>query len=146
MNTGQIQTEWNGIVPGSFNVEGLTTLTWGTEGDGISGGYGYGNYVNSLICKSYSEEDRIEEIDIEQGSGFEAIVILLNKGKTVKLTVFDDTSIAPPTLANNPLTISSPFSPSFNVLLVGREGQAEAKQAGLRTFTLKSFNAIAVAH
>ena len=135
MNVGQIQNEWTP----NFYADGLTTLTWGTEGDGIV------NY-SSYIVMSYSEEDRIEEIDIEQGSGFEAIVILLNKGKNVKVQVVDDTAIAPPSLANNPLTISSPFSPNFGVLLVGRTGDAARKREGIREYTLKSFNAIPGLH
>ena len=135
MNAGQIQSEWTP----NAEVLGVTTITWGTEGQGIN--FGSTTY-SSYIVISYREADRIEEIPIEQGSGFEAIVFLLNKGKDVTVTVVDDTSVTAPTLANNPITISSAFSPGFNAALIGKSGDTARKREGQREFTLRSFNAI----
>jgi hypothetical protein len=134
INAGAVQNEWGTL----FNVNGITTIVWGTEMYGITGYSGY-------IVTSASESARIEEINIEQSAGFEAVVILLNKGFDVDITVIDDTSIVPPTIANNPLTFSSPFG-SFNCLLVGSKADQARKREGMRTFTIKSFNAITGAH
>ena len=65
-------TTWNP----NFAAYGITSIVWGTEG--IYSGY---------IVVSANESQRIEEIDIEQGAGFEAIVILLNKGLDVEIEV-----------------------------------------------------------
>ena len=147
MNAAQLQTLYGSNY---FDANGLTTITWGTDGFGLSG---FGNTsqvgwqgVAGYIVVSASQEDRIEEIDITQAAGFTAIVILLNDGKNVNIEVIDDTSINPPTINNNPLTFSSPFSASFNVLLVASKADAAKKREGFRTFTLKSFNAIVGAH
>jgi hypothetical protein len=144
INAGSVQTE---IGSSLFNVNGITSIVWGTEMDGITGingNSGYSGYYGYIVT-SASESARIEEINIEQSAGFEAVVILLNKGFDVDITVIDDTSIVPPTIANNPLTFSSPFG-SFNCLLVGSKADQARKREGMRTFTIKSFNAITGAH
>ena len=119
-------TTWNG----NFEAYGNTYIVWGTEG-------AFGSY----IVTSANESQRIEEIDIEQGAGFEAIVILLNKGIDVEIEVIDDTSITPPTIASNPVALVTPYG-SVNALLVGNKANQQRKREGMRTFTLKSFTAI----
>ena len=119
-------TTWNG----NFEAYGNTYIVWGTEG-------AFGSY----IVTSANESQRIEEIDIEQGAGFEAIVILLNKGIDVEIEVIDDTSITPPTIASNPVALVTPYG-SVNALLVGNKANQARKREGMRTFTLKSFTAI----
>lgn len=118
----------------NFQVYGISTIVWGTEG--IFGSY---------IVTTARESQRIEEIDIEQGAGFEAIVILLNKGLNVEISVIDDTAIAPPQIQNNPFVLVTPFG-TVNMLLVGSEADQARKREGMRQFTFKSFNAIAGAH
>lgn len=136
MNTAQNDiSTWSGL----FEAYGITTIVWGTELPGSTTGFlGY-------IVTSANESLRIEEIDIEQGAGFEAIVILLQKGADVELTVVDDTSIAPPTIANNPFSLVTPYG-TINMLLVGSKADQARKREGMRTFTFKSFNAIAGLH
>lgn len=117
----------------NFITYGITTIVWGTEG-----------IYNGYIVVSANESQRIEEIDIEQGAGFEAIVILLNKGLDVELEVIDDTAVTPPSI----LTVVNIVSPYGTVpmLLVGNKANQARKREGMRTFTFKSFNAITGLH
>jgi hypothetical protein len=131
MNTaGNSITNWSP----NFEAYGNTFIVWGTEA--IFGSY---------IVTTARESQRIEEIDIEQGTGFEAIVILLNKGLDVEITVLDDTSLTPPTIAFNPFVLVTPYG-SVPMLLVGNEADQERKREGHRTFRFRSFNAIAGLH
>ncbi len=118
----------------NFEAYGLTSIVWGTEG--IYSGY---------IVVSANESQRIEEIDIEQGAGFEAIVILLNKGVDVEIEVIDDTATTPPTIADNPITLVTPYG-TIPMLLVGNKASQARKREGMRNFTFKSFNAISGLH
>jgi hypothetical protein len=118
----------------NFEVYNNTYIVWGTEG--IFGSY---------IVVSANESQRIEEIDIENGAGFEAIVILLNKGLDVDITVIDDTSIAPPVIANNPFVLVTPYG-TVPMLLVGNKADQARKREGQRVFTFKSFNSISGLH
>lgn len=123
-------TFWNP----NFAAYGITSIVWGTEG--IYSGY---------IVVSANESQRIEEIDIEQGAGFEAIVILLNKGLDVEIEVIDDTAVTPPTIANAPFTLVTPYG-TVPMLLVANKANQARKREGMRTFTFKSFNAISGLH
>lgn len=114
----------------NFVVNPLTTIVWGTEG--IYSGY---------IVVSATESNRIEEIDIEQGTGFEAIVILLNKGVDVELSVIDDPAVTPPDITTI-VTLSTPYG-SIPMLMVGNKSDQARKREGMKTFTFKSFTAIA---
>ncbi len=128
----------------NFIVEGVSTIVWGTEGEGPqtggAGGFIYPSGYAGYIVVSASESRRIEEIDIEQGSGFEAVVILLNKGLDVELEVIDDTSVTVPS-AGAVVTLSTPFG-SANMLLVGDKTNQARKREGMRTFSFKSYTAI----
>ena len=117
----------------NFNVNGLSTIVWGTEG--LYAGY---------IVVSASESQRIEEINIEQGAGFEAIVILLNKGLDVEMEVIDDTNVSAPS-SGAIVIFSTPYG-STPMLLVANKANQARKREGMRTFTFKSFNAIAGLH
>jgi hypothetical protein len=131
MNTAQNDvTFWNP----NFAAYGITSIVWGTEG--IYSGY---------IVVSATDSQRIEEIDIEQGAGFEAIVILLNKGLDVEIEVIDDTSVTPPTIASAPFTLVTPFGTTPMLLVANKANQAR-KREGMRTFNFKSFNAITGLH
>ena len=117
----------------NFAYKNLTTLVWGTDG-------AYGSY----IVTSASESERIEEIDIENGTGFEAIVILLRKGLDVEIEVIDDTAITPPAFGTV-VSLSTPFG-TVNMLRIESKSNRARKREGMRTFTFKSFNAIAGLH
>lgn len=116
-----------------FTIDGLTTIVWGT--DGI-----YPNY----IVTSISESQRIEEINIENGTGFESVVILLNKGLDIDIEVVDDTAVTPPVVGAI-VTLSTPFG-SAPMLLVGERTNQARKREGMRTFTFKTYNAITGLH
>ena len=118
----------------NFVAWGNTYIVWGTEG--FFGG--------AYIVTTADESQRIEEIDIEQGAGFEAIVIALNKGIDVEITVVDDTSIAPPTILSV-VTLVTPFG-TVNMAMFGNKASQARKREGMRTFTFKSFNAISGLH
>lgn len=117
----------------NFIVEGITTIVWGTEG-------AYTGYIVTTV--SYAE--RVEEIDIEQGAGFEAIVILLVKGVDVEFNVIDDTNVSPPAVGTV-VTFSTPFG-SQPYLIVGSKADQARKREGMRTFNVKNFNAISGLH
>ena len=110
-----------------------TTIVWGTDG-----------IYSSYIVTSASESRRIEEIDIENGTGFEAVIVLLNKGLDVDITVIDDNAVTPPSIGAT-VTISSAFG-SIPMLFLGEKANQARKREGERTFTFKSFNAISGLH
>jgi hypothetical protein len=76
----------------------LTTVIWGTDGQGTIGSFSYSAY-GSYIVTSGSDSKRVEEIDIEQGSGLEATRIQLIQGRRYTMTVVDDTNMTPPSFA-----------------------------------------------
>lgn len=117
----------------NFEGFGITTVVWGT--DGIYSGY---------IVVSANESSRIEEINIEQGTGFEAIVVLLNKGLDVEIEVIDDTAVTPPNVTTI-VTLVTPFGTIPMAMVASKANQAR-KREGQRTFTFKSFNAISGLH
>jgi len=121
-------------VSGAFAGEGPTTIVWGTCG--LYSGY---------IVVSASETTRVEEIDIEQCAGFEAIVILLNKGYDVELTVIDDTNVVPPAIGAA-VNLLNAYGASVPMLIVGMKSDQSRKREGMRTITAKSFNAISGLH
>lgn len=112
----------------------LTVVAWGTDGM-------YGTY----IVTSASESKRIEEIPIENGTGFEAVVILLNKGLDVDLEVVDDTSQSVPAIGTV-VTLSSPYGANVPMLFLGDRSNQARKREGMRTLTFKSYNAIQGLH
>jgi hypothetical protein len=129
LNASQVQTEWSP----NFIAKGLTTIIWGTEG-----------VYTSYIVVSASERNRVEEINIEQGSGFEAVVLLLKKGLDLELEVIDDTAVEPPTIGTI-VTFSTPYG-SIPMLMVTDNASQARKREGMKTFTFKSYNAITGLH
>lgn len=128
----------------SDNSNGLlTTVIWGTDNQGVIGSFGYSAY-GSYIVVSGSDSKRIEEIDIEQGTGFEAIVILLNKGEDIELEVIDDLAVTAPPIGTI-CTYSTRFG-AQNMLFVGDKSTTARKREGMRTLNFKTFNAIAGLH
>ena len=121
----------------------LSTVIWGTDGQGTIGGFSYSAY-GSYIVTSASDSKRVEEIDIEQGTGFEAIVVLLNKGEDVELEVIDDTAVIAPNIGTI-CTYSTRYG-SANMLFVGDKSTTARKREGMRTLTFKTFNAITGLH
>ena len=128
--TAADQAFWNP----NFQSYGNSYLIWGT--DGVSQKY---------LVTSLGNKDRIEEVGITQGAGFTAIEILFLDGQDVNVEVVDTTQFAPPTLANNPFIIVTPFA-SLVVLMVAQNATLARKREGMRTFTFKSFNAIVGLH
>jgi hypothetical protein len=129
--TGNSATNWNP----NFEVYNNTYIVWGTEGI----------FGTSYIVVRADEQQRITEIDIEQGSGFTAILILLMDGVTVDLEVIDDTSINPPTIASGPILLVTPYGTIPMALTENKANQAR-KTEGHRMFQFKSFVAIAGLH
>jgi len=117
----------------NFIAEGITTIVWGTDG-----------IYSSYIVTSANESLRTEEIDIEQGDGFEAIVIILVKGVDLEIEVIDDTAVNPPAIGNV-VTFSTPFG-SIPMLTVQSRANQARKREGMRTLNFKSFNAIVGLH
>jgi len=110
-----------------------STIVWGTDG-----------LYSSYIVVSASESLRVEEIDIEQGTGFEAVVILLNKGLDVEFEVIDDSAVTPPTIGSI-VTFSTPYGSIPMLAVQGKSNQAR-KREGMKTLSFKSYNAITGLH
>lgn len=118
----------------NMQVWGNSYIVWGTEGL-------MGNY----IVLSASSSQRIEEIKINQGAGFTAIVVLMMDGIDVDVEVIDDTSQTPPTIALNPYMIVTPYG-AIPMLMVANAANQAPKREGHRTFKFSSFVAIVGLH
>jgi len=118
----------------NFTGEGPTTIVWGTE-----------NIYSGYIVISAREEARVEEIDLMQGAGFTAIVVLLYDGNNVEITVIDDTAVNPPAISQI-VTLLSPYGNQINMLCVNNNADQERKREGHRTLSFKSYTAIAGVH
>lgn len=118
----------------NFIVEGLTTVVWGTEA--LYAGY---------IVVDANEEPRVDLIEIEQGAGFEAIVVLLKKGTNVELNCIDDTNQTPPAVGTI-INLLNEFGASVPMLVVNGGATQARKREGMRKITARSYNAIAGLH
>lgn len=118
----------------NFTGEGITTIVWGTE-----------NIYAGYIAVSAREETRVEEIDIMQGAGFTAIVVLLYDGNNVEITVIDDTAVNPPSIGQV-VTLLSPYGAPINMLCVNNNADQERKREGHRVMSFKSYIAITGIH
>ena len=119
-------TFWNP----NFQNYGNTYLIWGTDG-----------VLQKYLVTSFSNKDRIIEVNIEQGAGFTADVILMMDGGDFEVEVVDTTQFAPPTIAQNPFAIVGPFG-TFVVLMVAQTATLARKREGMRSWTFKSYTAI----
>jgi len=117
----------------NFAAYGNPLIVWGTEG-----------ILGSYIVTTASESQRIEEINIAQGAGFTAILILLMDGITVDIEVVDDTAIVPPSFGAV-ATLVTPFG-SIPMALTKNDANQARKREGMRSFTWKSFVAISGLH
>ena len=117
-----------------FSQQGSpSAIIWGTDG-----------LWSSYIVVSASESLRVEEIDIEQGTGFEAVVILLNKGVDVEFEVIDDNDQTPPAIGSI-VTFSTPYGSIPMLAVQGKSNQAR-KREGMKTLSFKSYSAISGLH
>jgi hypothetical protein len=116
-----------------FIADGITTIVWGTEG-----------LLSSYIVVTGNENQRVDEIRIEQGAGFTAIIILLIDGNDVEIEVVDDTAVNPPAVGTV-VTLSTPYGNIPMLTCQTKAGQAR-KREGMRTFTFRSFNGISGLH
>ena len=117
----------------NFAAYGNPLIVWGTEG-----------ILGSYIVTTASESQRIEEINIAQGAGFTAILILLMDGVTVDIEVVDDTTMVPPAFGSVSI-LTTPFG-SIPMALTKNDANQARKREGMRSFTFKSFVAIAGLH
>ncbi len=116
-----------------------TTIVWGTDG-----------IISSYIVVSASETVRGELIEIEQGTGFEATAIMLNKGIDITFDCIDDQSIARPTVGLVGLFSTPAYSSggggsggaNVKFFITGVGTNQGRKQEGHISITGKSYNAI----
>ena len=123
----------------NLKAEGITTLVWGSEG--LFPGYAY-------IVTSASETARVDQNLVENSSGFQVLIVLLNQGYNIEITVVDDTNIPAPTVGTVvslvlPINISvAQTAPSsITCLIVDVKADQARKREGMRSFTLMSFTA-----
>ena len=138
------QQPGNGVLPtvqgeigyfgSNFAAYGNAFIVWGTD-----------SILGSYIVTTASESQRIEEINIAQGSGFTAILILLLDGITVDIEVVDDTSIIPIPGFGSTVTLATPWG-AIPMVLVKNDANQARKREGMRTFTFKSFVGILGLH
>lgn len=129
-NAANSATTWSP----NFIDEGLTTVVWGTE-----------NLYAGYIVVDADEEARVDLIEIEQGAGFEAIVLLLKKGSNVNINAIDDTTQTPPAVGTI-VNLLNEFGASVPMLVVNAKATQARKREGMRTITARSYNAIAGIH
>lgn len=115
-----------------FTRAGLTTIVWGTDG--------LFSATTAAIVISMSETVREEKIIVENGTGFEALIILLNKGVDISIEVVDDMAQTWPTVGVV-ATLSTPFG-SIAGIMEGSSGNQARKREGQMTFTFATYNAI----
>ncbi len=134
---------------------GVTTIVWGTEGFSQAG-----TSLSAYIVKTVRPSQRIEELRIENGSGFTDTEILLADGIDYEVTVVDDTkSTTTIPFAGEILTLVTPFLAPFfgqsapgsgqppaspplpfrHFLLVNNSYNAARKQEGERVLLCRSF-------
>ena len=125
----------------NFQSYGDPLLVWGTENI-IQGG---NSTITGYIVTSCSVTQRIEEIDISQGAGFTAIVVVLIDGLDINIEVIDSNAITPPTILTNVILMTQ-FGAVNGSLMVKNEANQAVKREGHRSFTFKTFNAITGLH
>lgn len=117
-----------------------TTIVWGTDG-----------LLGSYIVISASETVRGELIEIEQGTGFEATAIMLNKGIDITFECVDDQSLTRPTVGmvgvfSTPVYNSGGANATgganIKFFITGVGTSQGRKQEGHITISGKSYNAI----
>ena len=113
---------------------GVSALSWGTQG--AMGNSTYAGY----IVKSARYTERNEKIDIENGTGFEAFIIMLLKGENVEFTVVDNSSVTAPT-GGTVVTLDTAYGASRALLVEETSVSLAQKQAGERSITAKYYNA-----
>ena len=117
-----------------------STIVWATNLAVLSGYTGY-------IVVSASESPRVDPVYIENADGFEAVVILLNKGLDVQFEVVDDTAIVPPAIGTIAQFVSPYDGQVSHYCLVMDNGANQArKREGMRTLVVRTFNAITGLH
>lgn len=89
-----------GNINTGFQVDGITSMFWGTGGavTGIgSGPTGNGGY---FVVVSIDESQKVDQVYVENATGVEAARILLLHGTRWNFTVIDDTAMTPPTVGS----------------------------------------------
>jgi hypothetical protein len=108
-----------------------STVVFGTDG-----------LMASLITKSARFTQRSEEIDLENGTGFEVVVYLLVKGESVDFTCVDDSGVSTPEVGDV-VTLYTPFTPAgLQFLVIEPSHNAQSKQPGEVAFTAKSYTLV----
>ena len=116
---------------------------WGT--DPYASSSVSGNSFSGMLIKSIRVAPRNEEIIIEQGSGFEAIQIILKDGMDFEINLVDDLSIDPPA-TNDVLTFLNPFTGTAlaTAICIHTSYSVERKVEGTLTVIAKHFALLSV--
>ena len=100
-------------------LTGVTTIKWGSDG-----------MLGSYTVKDVAPADDIEQINIENGVGIPSTRVMLVKGRTVDITVIDDSGIAAPKI-NTVVSVIDQLVNGGNVTtnyrVVGKNGRAARK-------------------
>lgn len=97
-------------------MSGVPLIKWGTDGM-------YGSY----IIKDINPTEEVEEVTVENGGGLKSWRILLVQGRTVDITVVDDSNITPPKI-NTVITFTDQLSSAnISYRVIGKNGRAARK-------------------
>lgn len=140
----------------AYLATGYTTIRWGSDGlmpvssNGGSGGVlvnsGGGGTI-SYIVESIRANDRVDKVEIEQGTGLVATRIQLLQGRVYTLTVVDDTGMTLPVIGTyvTLLDVISGGSVTYTCRLLENGYNAARKVEGKREFTVEVLTLIELA-
>lgn len=113
----------------------IATLAWGTDG-----------IYSGLIVKSIRSDQMIEEANIMNGSGLTAVMVVLNDGAQIEVTVEDDRSVTfPDPMATVDLLNPRPSGAAGTAItmqVIHNNYNTARKQNGERTLLCKKYTLI----
>lgn len=133
------------IVSAGTELDGITTLVWGTAGSLITpapaAGYaGEGFY----IVESVDEAEDAEKIHGENGTGIKAWRMLLKHGKIWNITVTDDTTMTAPSVGSTVTVLDFLGNKTLSYVAVVTDNnyRAARKQPGQRVLQVENLTLI----
>lgn len=129
------------ITSTGYQLNGITTLVWGTGGSlrspkPTAGFAGEGYYT----VRSIDQADKVDPIYGENCTGVEAWRVLILHGKRWNLTVQDDTTMSAPTTGSNIVIVDfiDGAATSLNAMVISNDYRAAQRQPGERVLQVEN--------
>lgn len=128
-----------------FQLSGVTTLRWGTDGllnspapGGSFAGTGY------YIVESFDETAKVEQVYGENGTGVEVWRANLTHGKRWNITVQDDTQMTPPVVGNTVIVVDiiASATTTYTAVVLNNDYRAARKQPGHRVLLVENLTLV----